>query len=697
MPPPSLPLGATSQPLGAVATPLGKAAPPPSNRPPSLPPPPIPLPPAPAPTATASKTQLPPVPLTVPTMQPPPAPRASAPTAQQPTSPVAPVKDAPSAAQAQEWVGLLDTLLQHRRRYEHLKQRIRNLEEAEKHRTIPNSNRRSEADPSTMLASTRAEVNQLQQSVQTLSERFAVSMKVMQVAPTPSATGKGTSPVTSGIPALSGGLESMAQILSLENNVSKMQSELKLVEAEIAAVAGNSKESARSKDEIQSVKDGIRKEVENRAKEVGEVRQEATTAKAEVGAIKVELEGMKLDVTNAYRGLGEVKQEVGKLKAQQDMHRAAVERVEQELGDVQKERADTSVEVEQQFNALKREVTQLKAMTGELKLEIEQLKKGGEERAKRKKREREAPAPTSDAMDVDEARPIKRVRLSLASAAPEDEEPLPPVLTQDIGGPSNERLKEIVDQLQDYMGTLESEMVQHHADTREQLEEFAERIGWEPVVYPGHPNAEPVESTSGAGRAESAPPAASSSKPAPASGMRSSAPPDVSPERMAVAKPALATVEEDKQSGPHEADTLATVRKDLDNVMEQLLGLWAARGLWPGIVGKNLAAVSGVNSLEQVWEKVAGATKTSAGVNGMKRINGTGTHKGQAEGESSDVMALVKSMQAEQAKMAQKVAEMEAKSKQAEAEKEAMRTKLVDQEKELKEVSVCGPTDMILV
>ncbi|KAG8707881.1 hypothetical protein FRC08_000231 [Ceratobasidium sp. 394] len=168
--------------------------------------------------------------------------------------------------------------------------------------------------------------------------------------------------------------------------------------------------------------------------------------------------------------------------------------------------------------------------------------------------------------------------------------------------------------------------------------------------------------------------------------MRSSAPPDVSPERMAVAKPALATVEEDKQSGPHEADTLATVRKDLDNVMEQLLGLWAARGLWPGIVGKNLAAVSGVNSLEQVWEKVAGVTKASAGVNGMKRINGTGTHKGQAEGESSDVMALVKSMQAEHAKMAQKVAEMEAKSKQAEAEKEAMRTKLVDQEKELKEL-----------
>ncbi|KAG9080762.1 hypothetical protein FRC06_006191, partial [Ceratobasidium sp. 370] len=654
MPPPPLPLGATSQPLGAAATPLGKAPPPPSSRPPSLPPLPLP-PPPPASASTASTMQPPPVSPTVPTMQPAPVSHASVLAAQQPPSPAPSVKDVPSVAQAQEWVSLLDTLLQHRRKYEHLKQRIKNLEEMDKHRTIPNSNRRLERDPSTMLASTRAEVDQLQQSVQTLSERFAVSMKAIQVVAAPT-TRKGNLPATPSVPVLSSdGPESIAQILSLENSVSKMQSELKLVEAEVAAVASNWQESARSKDEIQSVKEGIRKEAENRVKEVGEVRQEAAAARVEIGAMKLDLEGMKMDVTNAYRGLGEAKQEMGKVKAQQDTLRAAVERVEQELGDAQKERADASVEAKQQFSELKQEVGRLKATMEELKLEIEQLKKGGEERAKRRKREREVPAPTDDAMDVDETRPIKRVRLSVASVAPEDEEPLPPAFTQDIGGPSNERLKEVVDQLQDYMGMLENEMVQHHTDTRERLAEFAERIGWEPVVHPGRPNAEAAASTSGAGRAESAPPTVSSSKPAPASGMRSSAPPEVSPERKTITKPTLATVEEDKRAGPHEADTVATVRRDLDNVMEQLLGLWAARGLWPEIIGKNLAAVSEVESLEQFWEKVAGGTKTGAGVNGVKQINGTGTHKGQVEGGSSDVMTLMKSVQAEQAKMAQRM------------------------------------------
>ncbi|KAG8747396.1 hypothetical protein FRC10_001067 [Ceratobasidium sp. 414] len=687
MPPPPLPLGAAAQPLGAAAAPLGKAPPPPSSRPPSLPPPP---PPALTPTPATTTIQPPPIPLTVPIIQPPPVPRASV---QQPQSPVSSVKDAPSVAQAQEWVRCVEdcsvdlwlspghfvaTPAQVRA------PQTKNQESGGSGKTP----KRSEGDPSTMLASTRAEINQLQQSVQTLLERFAVSMKVMQVATASSTpgTGKSTLPVTPSIPALPGGSESLSQILSLENSVSKMQSELKLVEAEVVAVASNSRESARSKEEIQSVKEGIRKEAEDRAKEVGEIRQGAAAARAEVRTMKLDLEGMKMDVTNAYRGLGEAKQEVGKVKTQQDMLRAAVERVEQELGDVQKGQVDTSVEAERQFNELKQQVGQLKATMEELRLEIEHLKKGGEERAKRRKREREVPAPTSDAMDVDETRPIKRVRLSVASVAPEDEEPLPPALTQDISGPPNERLKELIDQIQDYMGMLENEMVQHHTDTRERLEEFAERIGPEPVVHFGQPDAEHAASTSGAERAESAPPAASSSRPALASGMRSSAPPDVSSERKAITRPTLATVEEGKRAAPHEVDTIATVRRDLDNVMEQLLGLWAAKGLWPEIIGKNLAAGSEAGSLEQVWEKIARATKTGAGVNGMKQVNGTGTHKGQVEDGPSDVIALVKSMQAEQAKMAQRVAEMEAKSRRAEAEKEAMRTQLVGQEKELKEL-----------
>ncbi|KAG9121296.1 hypothetical protein FRC07_002787, partial [Ceratobasidium sp. 392] len=730
MPPPPLPLGAVSQPLGAAATPLGKAPPPPVGRPPSLPPPPhapasTPAPntpttaapatatPAPATaapatrviihtrptsavvtpvttTATGSTTPRPPASPAVSTMQPPPVPRppapvpvpASASAMQQPASPATSVKDVPSVAQAQEWVSLLDTLLEHRRKSEHLQRKIKNLEGAERHRTIPNSSRRIEGDLDTMLASSRTELNQLQESVQSLSERFAVSMKVMQVSAPPTSTtgtGKSTLLVTSSVPALPGlGPEWMSQMLTLENNVSKMESELKLIEAEMASVVDNAKEVAKSKEEVRTVKEGLRRESENRAKEVGEVKKEAMTAKDMVGEMKRELEGMKMDVGNAYRGLGETKQDVSKLKTQQDTLRTSVERVELALT---QGRGGSSAQVEQ----LRQEVVQLKTMAEELRQEIERLKGGTEERAKSGKREREVSAPSGDAMDVDEVRPIKRVRLSVASAPLEEGELLAAAPTLDAGGPSNERLKELIDQVQEYVYTLESEMVQHHTDTREQLEEFAERIGWEPVVYSGDPNAEPVASTSGAGRSESAPPAASSPKAASTSKARSSAPPEISSEGTTIAKPKLATVQEDTAvvTGSREANTIAAVRQDLDNVMEQLLGLWAAKGLWPEIIGKNLAAASGTESLEQVWDKVAGATKITPAVNGMKQVNGTGTHK--PVGQTDDVMALVKNMQAEQAKMAQRMAEMEAKSARVEAEKETMRVKLAEQDKELKE------------
>ncbi|KAG8689902.1 hypothetical protein FRC09_012209 [Ceratobasidium sp. 395] len=681
--PPPLPPAAALKPLNAATAPLAKAPPPggaSSTLPPPLPTPasapitaPAPKPiTAPAPAAIAPAAPRPPASPAAPVTQPPTAPRASVPAVQQPPPPAPPVDDVPSVAQAQEWVGLLDTLLEHRRKHEHLKQREKNLENAEKHRTVPNLNRRPEADTTAMLAATRTEINTLQQSIQTLAERFAISMKAMQVHTTVASTNRteaGTSLVTTSVPALAGiGPESISQMLSLENTVSKMQSELKLIEAEMASVGDNAKETAKSKEEVRGVKEGLRKEVENRAKEVGEVKKEATAANDKLGEMKRELEGMKMDVGNAYRGLGETKQEVGKVKSQQEMLRAAVERVEQELGDAQKWHGDASVEVERQFKALKQEIAQLRARVQE--------KGGPEERTKSGKREREASAsvPSADAMDVDEVRPVKRVRLSVASA-PEDEEPLPAGLTQDIGGPSNERLKEMVDQVQDYIATLENEMVQHHTDTRELLEEFAERIGWEPAALSRGFGAEPAAST----RAESAPPPKSPSKLATASGVRSSAPPDISAERTTIIKPSLETLEEGEVASPQElgTDALAPVRKDVENIMEQLLQLWAAKGQWPEIIGRNLAAASGAESLDQVWEK----TKTSSGANGLKQVNGTGAHKGQ-----EDVMALVKSMQAEQAKMAQRMADMEVKTSRVEAEKEVMRTKIAEQEKEMNEL-----------
>jgi hypothetical protein len=550
-----------------------------------------------------------------------------------------------------------------------------------------------------MLAGARAELDQAQKSIKTLLERFAVSMKILHMSAVPSTAGRETSaPAVVHLAATPGkDPEAITLARSLANDLSKIQSELKLVEAEVGGVFELRKETEKTKEDVRGVKEEIRKDGQDRARELDDVRKQAAAAKTEVGTMKHDLEGMKLDVGNAYRGLGETKQEMGKLKAQQELLRATVEKVEQELGDVQEERGEVSVETEKQLGEVRKEIGQLRQMMGEFKQDTERWKKEVEERAATAKRDRSDSAPAGDAMDLDEPRPTKRVRLNVPVRAQSHEEaPLPPALTQDIGGPSNKRLKELYDKLEDYVATIESEIAQNHTDVSERLDQFAEHMGLAPIIDSGDTSAEGVASTSAAGRSESAPPALSP-KSSRAGGMRSSAPPDVSTQRTKSAGSQLTTLKEGEVAA--EVETMLTLRRDLDAVMAQFLDFWAAKGQWPDIVGKNLATAMGVQSLEQVWHKMAEATKSTAQkanpnpnrpeMNGAKRVNGTGSHKAEAmEGGTSDVMALVMGMQAEQAKMAKRMEEMEAKSRQSDQEKEALRVRLAEQDKELGEVSV---------
>ncbi|QRV72531.1 cingulin [Ceratobasidium sp. AG-Ba] len=648
MPPPAFPASIVSQPLGAAA-PLGKVVPP-SSKPASLSSRPSPAP-VPGPTLNLSTNQpttgsnsgsttpltpisstsatqpvaLPytsasvsaPLVATAPVIRP--AEQAPAPILVSPAAPNA-SQNAPSVApmdtpstdqpqgwveQAEEWIRIVNLLVHEMKKRDVTRQLLARYE--------------ARPDPSPKIldeiTNERAIVTMCEANIRMYTQQFARCLASMHASASSASGVANTLSVTSGAPAFAElDPEVAAKILALEDQVSQIRSELVKFDSTIATSTGLAKDDTKGND-IQSVKDGIRQEAESRAKDIGTIKSDTAVTKSEVGTLKMDVEGMKMEVAKAYKGLGESKTEVGKLKVQQDMLRATMERIEQELADVQKERGDTSVEVQRQFKSLKREIEQLKTKLNANEMEPGQVQDVDQERKKAAKREREPSAPSGDGMDVDEAPPVKRVRLNLTAAGTEPTEVFPPEMAEYIGGPSNEQLKELIDKLQDHIALLEGEIGENHIEISEQVRELQHYVGLESVFHAEGAEAEP------AGRSGSAPPAASSQNAA-AAGVRSSAPPEVSLELAASTRPVLKAVSKDKSAVSQQIETFVTLRRDTDRVMEQLLAMHSAQGLWPDIVARNLVA-SGTDSLTQLWDTMAKANETRTGIAaGSKQANG---------------------------------------------------------------------------
>ncbi|QRV87419.1 cingulin [Ceratobasidium sp. AG-Ba] len=671
MPPPAFPASIVSQPLGAAA-PLGKVVPP-SSKTASLSSRPSPAPvPGPTPNLstnqpttgshsgsttpltpisstsatqpvalpyTSASVSAPPV-ATAPVIRP--AEQAPAPILVSPAAPNA-SQNAPSVApmdtpstdqpqgwveQAEEWIRIVNLLIHEMKKRDVTRQLLARYE--------------ARPDPSPKIldeiTNERAIVALCEANIRMYTQQFARYLASMHASASSASEVANTLSVSSGAPAFAElDPEAAAKILALEDQVSRIRSELVKFDSTIVTSTGPAKDDTKGND-IQSVKDGIRQEAESRAKDIGTIKSDTAVTKSEVGTLKMDVEGMKMEVAKAYKGLGESKTEVGKLKVQQDMLRATIERIEQELADVQKERGDTSVEVEREFESLKREIEQLKAKLNADEMEPGQVQDVDQERKKAAKREREPPAPSGDGMDVDEAPPVKRVRLSLTAAGTEPTKVFQPEMAEDISGPSNERLKELIDKLQDHIALLEGEMGENHIEISEQVRELQHYVGLEPIFHVEGAEAEP------AGRSGSAPPAASSSQNAAAVSVRSSAPPEVSLGLATSIRPALKTVSEDKSAVSQQIETFVTLRRDTDRVMEQLLAMHSAQGLWPDIVTKNLIA-SGTNSLTQLWDTMAKANETRTGIAaGSKQANGDSPLGMQNED-------TIKSLQAELAEL----------------------------------------------
>ncbi|QRV87403.1 hypothetical protein RhiJN_15421 [Ceratobasidium sp. AG-Ba] len=180
---------------------------------------------------------------------------------------------------------------------------------------------------------------------------------------------------------------------------------------------------------------------------------------------------------------------------------------------------------------------------------------------KAEKREREHTASSGDAMGEDEVRPVKRVRLSLAPEVTEQVEVFPPEITQDINGPSNERLKELIDQLYDHIALLKDEISENNAQVSKQVQELQDRVGLESTFCVGAAESQP------AGRSGSAPPLASCLPAVAIGGVQSPAPPKISLELASDTQPAICTTVEDKVIlQKTQEDTINSLRAEIAEI-----------------------------------------------------------------------------------------------------------------------------------
>lgn len=546
--------------------------------------------------------------------------------------------------------------------------------------------------------------DQTRKEMEIIAERFTASMALLNMpANPPPPAGREATPV----PAMVGGValqskdaeEALNLARSLANELSKLQSELKLVEAEAEGIAGLRKDVEKVKEEAGAMREEVRKEGEARAREVGEVKKEsvvaklqAATAKNEAEAARKEVDAVKKEAANVGLGLGEVQRVVGELK--------------QGLAQIGEERGDflgQLIEVRQGVGGVRQEIEEVRQEMGRLKKEAEERSAA----AVSGKRDRNRATPAGDTMDVDEgSRPAKRTRLddpaqpspiSVSQSAPTLLAPPPGTDSTTLASGSgllHRKLEERIVALEEYVTAMENEFIQLGVDVRERLDEFAEHVGLEP-------GGTMRGATSGAGdmaaRSESAPPKSSPTINGVA-GMRSSAPPAVSPTRAKLPDSPLQNVAEASANSVHKDEEvyelLAGLRNDLGDTQLQMLKLWRAEDEWPAAVGRNLNAALGVKSIEEVWHKAAevarAATQTvdkpnsQPAVNGAKPVNGHAIVPGHKEeggiGDgASDTLALVRGLKEE-------MREMRARVERSEAECNALRVQQAEQRKILVQV-----------
>lgn len=438
------------------------------------------------------------------------------------------------------------------------------------------------------IANKRAAIAACEANISAHTRRFAFYMaSIYAHLPPTSATGASTIPSfinLTGSTFFVPEANKEAKVRLLEDHVSRIQSELLELKSTFALATDVSKENARSKRDIQDIKDGIRKETETRTKEVESMRNAIVATESEIGVLKTCAGG---GTTEAARddGTDGSNPEISELRAQMDILQASVERVEQELAGVQK--GHDNALAKQQAKELETGLGGFGTTAGKTRDEEQQLPKA-------LKRSHEVIAALGSPVDVEEERLTKRVRLSLVPANTKQDEASSHELMQATGGPPSKQLKELICRLQDQVATLEGEIGENHTEMSEQVRELQEYVGFEPMVYSGGAESRP------AGRSEGMLPAASSSRPIPA-GVCLFAPSTGYLGNTSDAQPAPQTMTKDDAS-PHQTETLATLRRDVDKIMEVLLISNPVKSTQSDGVAKNMVASENISSTQPMRE-----------------------------------------------------------------------------------------------